>query len=372
MKIKVLQENLSAAIAVVSRFVSSKAQMPVLEAIVFEAKDKELYLMATDMDKAVRMRVAAKVEQEGVVAVPGKLLTEMVKSLHLGAVEMEMKNGELEVLAGKMRSTLQVMEMEDFPELTFATAKDYWGELQKKEVVDVWKKAGMAVSRDVTRPVLTALLWELGAGQMVATDGYRLSVVKKLGKMIEAKKGVDQVLVPGEVWQELAQIVEKLGETKIRVGIVKTTGQLAFGMGEVEVVGKEVAGEYPNYKAIVPKSFATELLADQSELLAAVRAAAIFARDSSNIVKLTFERGLLKVSANSPQLGKSEIEVEVSETMGDGFEIAFNSKYLVDFLASVGEGQVKLQVNESLQPAKFSLEKDEGFFHVIMPVRVKE
>ena len=101
-----------------------------------------------------------------------------------------------------------------------------------------------------------------------------------------------------------------------------------------------------------------------------MRAAAIFARDSANIVKFKISDKGLNISANAPQVGENEVEVSGNKE-GEDAEIAFNSRYLTEMLSVVEGERLRLETSGALSPGMFKVEGEEGFLHIIMPVRVQ-
>jgi len=374
MKIQLLKENLQQAAAVVSRFTAQKAQLPVLAQVAIKAKDGEIYMSGTDLDIGVQLRVGGKVIEAGEVGVPAKLLLELVGALPLGTVELAVvKPAMLEVRAGRVRAKLQGTTLADFPALTGASEGVALGEFEVERWVGALKKVDYAVSRDESRPVLTGVLWELKRGRLVATDGYRLSVAEGEGfKAIKEGIVAERLLMSGVFIREGIKVAEDGGEKKLILNYLAEKKQVQLVAGEALVVGRVLEGEYPKYEAIVPASFGVEVWVERQEIIQAVRAAAIFARDSAHIIRLQFEGKTLTVSANAPQVGENQIEVEMEPVKAGKVAMAFNSRYLNDFLSHSEAERVGVGVSEPLKPGVFWGEKEEGHRHVIMPVRVRE
>jgi DNA polymerase-3 subunit beta len=142
----------------------------------------------------------------------------------------------------------------------------------------------------------------------------------------------------------------------------------------IDVVGvvRVLSGEFPTYAGILPGEASVEIVVNREQMLSAVRSAAIFARDSANVVQLEIADSLVTVRAQAAQVGESSIEVEAEPKKKGKGAIAFNSKYLLDFLTHTESEQVGLAMTDALKPGLFYEVGNVGFKHVIMPVRVKQ
>lgn len=368
MKIQVLKENFLRAIQIGSRFTANKAHMPVLSHLGIEANKGVIKILASDLDRGIMLRMAGKVDEPGALGVPAKLLLELGGVLAPGTIELGVKDGQLNLVGGPVKAKLQGLSLEDLPRLELEEEVESIGVFDLKEWKHVADRVGFAVAGDETRPVLTGVYWEVNKGLTAAIDGYRLSVVQ--GKLMAKRSGREKLLVRGGLFQEAVKVFEELGEERIKVDYYPKQQQMVLTGEEAVIYGRLIEGEFPQFKEIVPKEFGVKLILNREEFTKAVRAAAVFARDNANIIRIVIKEGKLTVMANAPQVGEGlmTVEGEVLES-GEG-EIAFNSRYLLDFLSHAEGEQVIFGMNEALKPGWFGVAGDEGFTHVIMPVRV--
>ena len=146
--------------------------------------------------------------------------------------------------------------------------------------------------------------------------------------------------------------------------------QLILSFGDGEVITRLLEGEFPDFDKIVPTTHSTAIEMETEELSQAVKAAAVFAKDSANIVKFKIGKEGLLISANSPQVGTNEVEV-AGKTTGEGGEIAFNCRYLTEMFNVIGGEKIVLEISGPLNPGVFRPLGDDSFLHIIMPVRVQ-
>ncbi len=363
MEIEVLQEKLVKGLELVSRAIANRTQLPVLSNCLLEANKEGLILSATDLELGLRIKVAAKVEKEGRITVPAKMLLEFLGTTNPGKVQLKLDGEALQVTAGVYSAKLQTMPVDEFPQLSVPTEESLLGELEAKALGGAVGRVIFASAKDSLRPVLTGVLWEVGREQvkLVATDGFRLATEEV---SFRGKKEKTILLVPARVTAELVKIGE--GEA-IKVGHLPDSSQVYFEVGDIFVVSQLIEGNFPDYQRIVPKEFTSELELEKEELLQAVRAMHIFARDNSNMMKWGVKEGVLELTSSSPEKGECRATVTTKLT-GDVVEIVFNTKYVLDYLGVVGGEKLKIGLGGKLAPGMFGDTANKRGEYVIMPI----
>jgi DNA polymerase III subunit beta len=363
MKIEVLQEQLLSGLSVVSRAVASRAQLPVLSHILLEAKSDGLTLSATDLEIGIKVKVSAKVVEEGVVAVPAKMFMEFLGSLNPGKVEINLEKETLALIAPGYKGKFQTISAEEFPAIVAVSAETEICSIDPKELSIAVDRVAFASAKDTLRPVLTGVLWEFSGKKvrLVSTDGFRLAVEDL---KTETKEGQANLLVPSRVVMEVVRLAN---DTAIKVGHLPTTNQIYFVVGETLVVSQLLSGNFPDYQKILPKEFTTEVLVNKDELLQAIKATHIFARDNSNMVKWQIEELKLVLLSSSPERGECRVEVPVT-LEGDDLEIIFNAKYVLDYLSIVQGESLWVGMGTRLSPGMFKDKSRENGQYVVMPI----
>lgn len=365
MKIEVLQEQLLAGLLVVARAVATKAQLPVLSHVLIEAKNEGLVLSATDLEIGIRTKVVAKVIEEGKVAVPAKVFGEFLSSINPGKLSLIEKDGGVELVSGSYRSKFQTLVAEEFPAIAELDDESELAEIGTKAMASAIERVVFASAKDSLRPVLTGVLWEVGPKRikLVATDGFRLAIEEL---SLQAKAERLSLLVPSRAMLEVDRLSQE--EKVIKFGHLPSSNQVYFKIGEVEVVSQLLSGNYPDYAKILPKDFASEVVVGREEFLQAVKAAHIFARDNSNMIKLAIGEGKLVLSSSSPERGDCKIEVPIALT-GEGIEIIFNAKYVLDYLSIVESSSLWIGLGTKLSPALIKdVGRKESGQYVVMPI----
>lgn len=366
MHVTVLQQDLNRALGITGRVVVSRGQLPVLANILIEATKDGLTLAATNLEIGLRVEVGGKVIETGAITIPGKNLGELVGSLSGESLDLQTDGEKLKIKSGNSAGVLVGIAASEFPAFAKATAGEPSVKIKRDLLLEIASQVAFAAATDESRPVLTGCRFSVVGDQMVvvATDGFRLS-----RKVIQDSKLKiqDSMILPARTILELARIVGESGE--ITMENVKENNQTIFSCDGVQLISRVLEGNFPEVDKIIPQSFKTEIVADREELKSTLRVAGIFARENSNIVKFRVHGSEFIVKAQAAQTGENESEIEIEKEGEDG-EIAFNYKFVQDFLESVTEERIRLKINDSLSPGVWMGEKDKSLIHLIMPVRV--
>jgi len=375
MKLSCSPETLSQALSVVSRAVSPRTTLPILNNVLLETSAQGLKLTGTNLEIGIVENVEAQVDEEGSVTLPAKLLTEFVSQLHDAPVEMELdaSTQTLNVRCGPYRDVkIKGIDAAEFPALP-AREEGVKVVIDEAQLLPAIEQTVVAASSDEGRPVLTGVMTMLEGNELTlaATDGHRLAVKKLKVASVEGQKaegdGSEAVIIPARALMELSRVLK--GEGKVEMGISPNRNQVYFSLPRVEVMSRLIEGTYPNYSQVIPEQSNTKLTIATKELLERARAVSIFARDSANVIRIKTDAGEIRISANTSEVGSSEATV-TAEIDGADIQIAFNSRYLLDVLSLVGSDKVTMGFNGPLSPGLIQPAGSDDYKYVIMPVRV--
>jgi DNA polymerase-3 subunit beta len=372
MKLVVMQNDLNKALGIVGRVVPNRGQLPVLANVLLEADKEGMKIAATNLEIGLRVSIGGKTSEDGQITVPARNFSEFVASLPSGNVVLESENEKLKVQGGKLSATFTGIAASEFPvmpKIENIGSGSKLLKLKKQQILRMASHVAMAAASDESRPVLTGVLFTFGDGKtlVTATDGFRLS--RQAITDIEMKGLEKGLIVPSRTITEMAKIVSEGKKEEVVLGIASESNQIVMEYDSVEMMSRILEGNFPDVNKIIPTDFKTELTADKEDLLRAVKAAGIFAKDSANVVRFKIQDGLMVVSSSSSQTGESETEVEIDKK-GDDSQIAFNYRYVLEFLNNIEGERILFKMNESLTPGVFEIEGDLGLIHLIMPVRI--
>jgi DNA polymerase III subunit beta len=371
MKIHVLQENLSKTLVTCSRFVSSRIQLPVLANILVKTNKNKLLVVATNLEMSIAISIGAKVIKEGEITVPSRVITDLVANLSQGQLDLGVENELLKIKTPVFESSLMGMNTSDFPVVPYEVGADFFN-IPKDTLINALSSVLFAVSLDETRPALTGVLIILKQKEVVfvATDGFRLSQ-KKIA--IAGLKVERKIILPKNALSELSKLAVDVDEVKF--SFKKSENQVIFGVNDSVLATRVIEGDFPPYEKIIPKDLKIKIILDKEEFLRAVKLASVFAKDAANVIKISINESGINIFAESQTSGsqKNKVDAKVEGVEGAKGEllIAFNCRFVEDFLNAVKSDDVQMEVSDPNSPALFLDPKDTEFLHIIMPVKLQ-
>jgi DNA polymerase-3 subunit beta len=365
MKVSAARSELLDAISVVSRGLSSRSTLPILSSILLDAKGDELVLHSTDLEVSLKHSMAARIDEEGTAVVPGRLLTDIVRSMPEAAVTLETTSPDDASISCEQSSfDVRTLHAEDFPKFP-EVSPEKGAVLPADRLVSVIKQVSRAASKDETRPVLTGVLTmiEPMSLKMVATDSYRLAVRQV---EIDGPDEPIEVVIPNKAVDE----IPRLAGSAERISLGVAENQVVFEFGNTVFVSRRIDGRFPNYAQLIPTESETRATVGREELLEAVKRVSILAQHNVPLrVSIRPEDRVLTLSASTPDIGEASEDLEV-DAEGEEVEIAFNSSFMIDGVGAAGTEQVALETTSPLKPGLLSSVGDEEYIYILMPVRI--
>jgi len=367
-KLSVMQENLARGLQVVSRAVSSRSALPVLANVLLRTEDAGLKLTATNLEIGITVWVPGRIETDGALTVPARLMSDVVNSLQPSErVDLEVEDGTLRLRCGRQKAALRGIDAEEFPVIPAAGERPTT-RISQRALRQALSEVAFAAATDEARPILTGVLTRFEGDRvtLAAADNYRIAV-----KALTTLDPVEEtsVVVPARTYLELERLLTDTDDP-VDILLAPAKNQVVFHLEGTELVSRLIDGQFPNYQQVMPSSFTARAVVDREALLKAVRVSALIASNSANVVKVRVEEassGLLTIAA-AADVGDTEGQVEAS-VEGEPMTIAFNARYLQEALQNVRAEQVALEFSGPLSPGVMKPVGDPGYVHVIMPVR---
>lgn len=366
MKLTIKRDQLVSKLSIVSRAVSTRAATQALSGILLNASDGSVAMAATDGEMGLRTALEAEVEGTGTVLLPGRLLSELARSLGDESVEIELRESEhdVEIRSGGSSFHLRVLPSEDFPNLP--DEGDEPLKIPAPALAETVDLVAPAASRDDMRPVLTGVLVTAASKEMtmVATDSYRLAV--KRTELEAAIGGELEANIPAKALRELGRLVAG-GEVE-EVAVSLLPNQAVFKAGAILLNTRLIDGQFPNFRQLLPESYEHDVRLPRPEFLEVVRRVSQLAQRNAPL-RLSFSQGELKVSASTPDVGDAE-ETMPAAFEGEPLEIGFNPEFLRDGIESVEGDEVVLRLISPLRPGLLQPVDNEDFRYLVMPIRL--
>lgn len=378
MKLTITQDNFKKAVSITERIVGKQIALPILENILFETKHGMLKVSATNLEIGVVFRIGAKIENEGSITIPARIIGSFVSNLppH-GAVILEKKNSVLQITSGFYRAQIKGTEAQEYPIIPESENNPLFSlspEMLKKAASQILSCA----ATDNARPELTGInviFYEKDI-HLAATDSFRLAeaiipieVVKDIYANFVAKN--QSIIIPAQTLSEVLRIVEGDNQ-KIQVAIEEN--QIFFSIGSAKIVSRLINGKYPEYKHIIPQKFATQIMVTKDDLLRAIKVSSIFTNSKSGEILLTARDKKIVIESQSVESGENKTEV-VADIRGPEQKIVFNPRYILDGINSVSTNSLDLFINNGSSPAVIKMVDEKSlkpinlFTYVVMPIK---
>ena len=374
MKIRFSKKDIFKHLQRASAIAEKKTTMPILGNILLKTDGDKVIATATDLEIGVESRIPCKVEQEGQICLPASHLIGIIRELPDDDVQFETQtNSWVTISSGKAQFKIAGVTGEEFPKIP--TENEFSFQNIRRETFEkAIDKTSFAICLDEMRYNLNGSLIETettpnGKTQfkMVSTDGHRLAFFNKdleSDEQIELEKGV---ILPRKGILELKKLLGEVDDSLVEIGFSK--GSVSFRVQHTFLFMRLVAGEFPDYTAVIPKNNDKKLTLDKGEFSDSLRRVSLLSEGKSKCVKFGIHGKGVLLKANSPELGEAEEEIG-GEFSGGELNIGFNAKYVMDILGATQGKKIVVELNHEQSPGVFRVADDPTFFGVIMPMRV--
>ena len=346
MKFECEKTLLASAIDGVSRAITNRAAIPVLEGIYMKAEGFNLTLTGYDMEMGITTTIECNVLVPGETVLDAKLLSAMVNRMPAGDVCIELNDeGQAKISGGVAEFEIPALNASDYPSLP-VTGADNTMTVKCGMLREMIEKTIYAVSQDDKKPAHTGELFVIEPGSLtiVALDG------------------------PAKTLQELLKI---MGGADDDVKIDANRRYVVFTSNGYTIMSRLIEGDFLNYESVIPKDRKTRVTVECKNFIDTIeRASLIITERLKNPLRISFAEDRVTVRCQTP-LGKVVDEFAPVSMEGDAVEIGFNNRYLLDALRFSKCEKMVLEINGPLSPVKLLPEDGKDFIYLVLPVRFK-
>ncbi len=374
MKLLIPQEKLKQGLNIVERISSKSLTLPILNNILINTEKNFLSLSATDLEIGVRWWVLSKVEKQGSVTIPSRLLSSFVNLLPNSNIALESKNNNLSVKSDNYKTEIKGLSAEEFP--IIPTIID--GESISLDSLAFCRDLNQVADIPVpstTRPEISGIYFSFQKNTITiaATDSFRLGEKRIFLKNSSSLTKEYSLILPQKTIKEIINIFnEKPGELKMYF----SPNQIMFecpmeetSHPQIQIISRLIEGDYPNYKEIIPKKYTTRLVLDRNEFLNQVKTASLFSGKVNEIkIKVEPKSKKVNISSQSSELGDHQSFI-AGKVEGEPVEISFNHRFLLDGLQSIKTSEVIFELNNDSGPGVLKSPNDETYLYVVMPIK---
>jgi len=338
--------------------------------VLIEVLEAKLKVSATDLDMSITSCVPCEVIKKGTVALPGKILFDIVKELPETDITLESVNTRVEVKTANGSYKIASVAAEDFPKLPAVNSKKEI-RINAAGLVSMIRKTTFACSIDETRPALNGVLWQTTGEkmQMVATDGHRMA--KAAVENTKLKGVSDDIIVPPKVLNLIPKFIE---DGRGEVGIIFGENNIIFNLGVTVLTSRLIEGPYPNFEQVIPTDNDKVLRVSKEELASAIRRVSILSNTLTHQVKFGLKKSQLTLSTSNADLGGEGVETMECDFQGEPVEIGYNATYISEVLAKMESDDVTFELSTAVAAGIVynSEVPKEDFLCLVMPLRLAE
>ena len=357
---KLLLQN---AVNTASRAVAAKSSIPALEGLLLTCAGEKLTVSGYNMQTGIRTHFPVEAAEDGELVVNARLIGEILRRLPDDVVTFTADDKFLIHLScGDADFDIMGLSAADFPELPEVEEK-YAVQIAEKTLKSMIQQTSFAVSTNEA-----GSLFEVSAEGLtvVSVDGFRLALRKEPLEKIEG--GAFSFVAPGTALNEVERICEEIDES-----VTITLGQrhILFEVGETELICRRLEGEFLDYKNAIPRRNPINLVLDTKTMLQSLeRVSVVISEKLKSPVRCLFEDNKVTMSAKTAS-GDAKDVCRIAGD-GQGLEIGFNNRYLMDALRYAPADTVKMELNTGISPAIIvPVDGEENFLYMVLPVRLK-
>ena len=358
---------LQLAVNTASRTVATKSSIPALEGLLLEGTDV-LTLSGYNTQTGIRTSFEAQIREEGRIVLNAKLFGDIIRKMPDDVIVFAAdENLSVHLTCGDASFEILGLSADDYPEMP-EVESEYALTLQQGTLKAMINQTSFAVSTNENRPIHTGSLFEveMGGVTVVSVDGFRLALRRE--PLDRAEGGAFKFVAPGSALNEVEKICEDSDE---KVTIIQGKRHLLFEAGATQLICRRLEGDFLDYKNAIPRNNPIRLTVDTKTMLGSLdRVSVVISEKLKSPVRCVFENGRVLLSAKT---GAGEAkDICPLDGDGNGLEIGFNNRYLMDALRYAPADSVTLELNTSISPAVLvPADGEESFLYMVLPVRLK-
>ncbi|MDP2720572.1 MAG: DNA polymerase III subunit beta [bacterium] len=363
MKAELIREQFLKATGPLVGLISTRPTLPVLNNLLLSTEGGQMEITATNLETFMQNKTAVRVLEKGRVTVPARVLIDFIQALSSDRIQLSVEKEILTVNASEASASIPTISAAEFPSVGEFNSENQTL-VDKKKLLEAIHQVSFSAAPEESRPVLTGILFAPLGGQLslVATDGYRLA---KKDTTIRSNL---EAIVPARALRETVKALTEQEDDQVEISTNKENNQVRLQTRNLTVFSRLLEGTYPDYEQILPTDFTSEAVVATKKLVDAVKLASLFARDVGSVVRFDVGAGKIKISASTTSVGEAETAINTKQK-GEELKIAFNSRFLLEALATIAGDQTHLSFSGPTSAALLREETDSSLLHVVMPVR---
>lgn len=364
MKIICLQDNFKKSLNIAQNIIGKNLTLPILNNLLLKTEKGRLKISSTNLEIGINTWTSGKIEKDGEITCPAKILSSFINSLPNKKIELETKGNLLDIKCDNYRANLNCLPADDFPIIPQTKQNIIFQADSSLFRGAISQVIGLS-SLSESRPEITGVFLKINKKdiKMVATDSFRLGekVVFDIEKQDE---NTHSLIIPQRTAQELVRI---LSEDSGQLSVIVENNQVFFNFGDTQIISRLIDGQYPDYQQIIPKNFNISAIVDREEILNNIKIAGLFSSKSS-IIKIVLQANKFEILSQDSDLGENKSQVE-AEIKGGPISINLNYRFLIDGLNNIKTKKIFLGFNSDSTPVIIKPVSEDNYLYLIMPIK---
>lgn len=374
MEFKVNSKELEKLLGKIIPAIPTRTPVPILENFLFEVKDGQLTIYATDLEISLKSSLNIVTEENVKLVVPARLLNDVVRSLKDTTIHFKlMPNKKINIITDTGKYTISYLDADEYPDIPSVTTDKDIKEINEilingTELRQAFEKSAFAMSKEEMRPAMMGTLLEFTEEglRFIATDGHRL--VNLLKRNIKAAFN-QQYVIPERAVSVLSKILD---EKDVKIHLTKSF--VSFKLNDIELTTRLIAQKYPDYTSVIPLENEFLLKVKTEEIHDSIKRMMLFSTSNTRRVKFSISKEEIEISAEDIDTGSAGEEKVTCEYKGDDLEIGFNSAYVNDVLSHLStEEEIIFKLHSPtkaviIEPVQ--KKENQDLMMLLMPVRL--
>ncbi|MDI6602495.1 MAG: DNA polymerase III subunit beta [Patescibacteria group bacterium] len=372
MKITILKEKLKEGINIVERITQKSLTLPILNNVLLKGEKTFISLTTTNLEIGLRWWSLAKIEKEGEIAIPAHLFATLIGFLPNGPIELETDGLFLNIRAKEYKSRIKGFNPEDFPLLPQVSREEKIN-LNSQVFCQALSQVFDIASSSLARPEISGIFFHFQKEQIriVATDSFRLGEKKIFSQLSLAKEY--SFILPQLTAREIINVFsEKEGELRIYF----SPNQVLFesmlsetNHPQIHLISRLIEGDFPDYQAIIPKKYETQVILSKNEFLNQIKSASLFSGKVNEVkLNISTQKEKVEIFSQNPDLGEYKGALP-GKIKGKVLSISFNHRFLIDGLLKIKSPEVIFELTSEEGPAVLKPVGQEDYLYVVMPIK---
>ena len=366
MKFKINQMQLSKAISIVAKAVSTKTTMEILKGIYFEIEDDNLVLTANNLELGIQTNVPCEVYESGKIVIEAKIISDIIRkmpndTIHFQSVE---DTDFIELRCKNSKFNIKYLKCDDFPMPAYIDERTFV-RLDAQDFKDLVLKTGYAISNNNPNPVYMSHFFKVEKDEFVmfSIDGFRFSFMKK--RFEESSFDEKKLILKGNTLIDIAKTIEDSQES---IKFSYDDKHICIIIDNTIITSNLIVGNFLDYESIIPQAPTSTAKIKLSDLKSAVERVSLLS--NNKLIKFESKDFMMNITSRNDQIGDANEIVDI-ELNGENFTIAFNCDYILDAMKYIDDEYLIMNVINSVSPCTITPKSNEDYKNVVLPVRIR-